>query len=111
MEHFMLQIQLTANQLQQIALQMQGKQPGHPIVIQTASSIDQQNANSMDQGGHQFSNQASPYILLSLLKCLSFWVSHYGRFVAAHFSTAHLQSERKLSLTAESPDWCFDCYD
>lgn len=50
-------IQLTANQLQQIALQMQGKQPGHPIVIQTASSVDQQNATSMDQSGHQFSNQ------------------------------------------------------
>ncbi|ESO12882.1 hypothetical protein HELRODRAFT_184852 [Helobdella robusta] len=53
-------IQLTPSQLQQIALQMQGKQPGQQIVIHTAGTIDQSNstnATTIDQSQQQQQQQ------------------------------------------------------
>lgn len=45
-----LQIQLTQEQIQALTAQMQGKQPGQPIMIQTAQpQLDQQQAEQMTQ--------------------------------------------------------------
>ena len=57
--HNTTQIQLTQAQLQQIVMQMQGKPPGQPIVIQTSNTGDQLNSTVTSNGCDQFTSQVS----------------------------------------------------
>ena len=56
----LFQIQLSQSQLQAITMQMQGKQPGQPIVIQTNQANNQDSTNqTQQQQQQQFSTQVS----------------------------------------------------